>query len=133
MLALQDWLLFWGHVALVVFNVTGWIFPRTRLLHLATFGLTACSWFVLGAVYGWGYCICTDYHAEVLARLGDPNANITFIQLMFKRLLGLSIGQPLADYLAVAVFVFITIATTCVWARTWHQRQNRRRLSVGLE
>ena len=123
MLAIQDWVLFLGHVGLVLFNTFGWIWKRTRLWHLVTMGLTAFSWFALGAVYGWGYCFCTDYHAEVLRRLEHPDANITFIQLMFKRLLGISIDQSLADNLAIGVFALIVLATIAVWTHELFQRR----------
>jgi len=121
MLVLQDWLLFIGHVLLVVFNMVGWIWKRTRKLHLITIGLTAFSWIVLGAVYGWGYCFFTDYHAEVLEQLGHPDAHKTFIQLMFKRLLGLSLGLSTANMLAVIVFIMIILATAFVWIRDWQR------------
>jgi hypothetical protein len=117
MLVMQEWVLFWGHVLLVVFNTVGWIWKRTRLLHLVTLGFTACSWFALGAVYGWGYCFCTDYHARVLRQLGSPDADLTFIQLMFHRLSGVAVGRVVADRLAVVVFVLILVATVIVWAR----------------
>ncbi len=125
MLILQESMLFWGHVALVLFNMTGWMFRQTRRLHLATFGLTAFSWFALGAVYGWGYCICTDYHADVLARLGSPEADLTFIQLMFQRLLGMPSDRSTADTLAVVVFLLICFATAFVWTRVWLHRRAR--------
>jgi len=34
--------------------------------HRASLLLTAFSWFVLGIWYGWGYCVCTDWHYMVL-------------------------------------------------------------------
>ncbi len=130
MLVLQEWVLFWGHVLLVVFNTFGWIWRRTRVLHLITISLTAFSWFALGAVYGWGYCFCTDYHADVLRRLNSPDANLTFIQLMFKRLLGMQVDQQLADGLTVVIFALILIATAVVWIRTLlryrHSQQSAR-------
>ena len=128
-----DCVLFWGHVTLTIFNMVGWIWKRTRLLHLVTFGLTAFSWLVLGAIYGWGYCICTDYHARILERLGSPDADITFIQLMFKRLLGLTVSQQVADTLAVTVFILIVIATVFVWARQWYQCAHRAQESTASE
>ncbi|MGZ8511472.1 MAG: DUF2784 family protein, partial [Chitinophagaceae bacterium] len=48
------------HTVFTLFNMVGWIFPRTRKLHLITLSITAFSWFVLGIWYGWGYCACTD-------------------------------------------------------------------------
>lgn len=122
MLVLLDWTLFSAHVGLVVFNMIGWMWTRTRQAHLVTLGLTAFSWLGLGAMYGWGYCFCTDYHAQILRELGNPDADVTFIQLMFKRLLGVVLSQATADNLAVAVFVLIVIATTVVWVRQYAGR-----------
>lgn len=126
MLVFQDWALFLSHVVLVLFNMFGWIWKSTRVLHLITMGLTSFSWFALGAIYGWGYCFCTDYHAEVLRQLGSPDANITFIQLMFKRLLGLSVSQERADWIAFFVFALILLAMAIVWTRTWLEHRKRR-------
>ena len=117
MLTLLDWVLFLGHVGLVLFNMVGWIWARTRLLHLATLGLTAFSWLALGAIYGWGYCFCTDYHAQILRALGHPDADATFIQLMFTRLSGISLSRVAADNLAVVAFVLIVMATAVAWLR----------------
>ena len=123
MLIVLDWVIFLGHVSLIIFNMFGWIWKRTRVWHLVTMGLTTFSWFVLGAVYGWGYCFCTDYHADILRQLGHPDANATFIQLVFTRLFGISLTQPVADNLAVVVFALIVVATVTVWIHDWYQRR----------
>ncbi|MFW6169620.1 MAG: DUF2784 family protein [Planctomycetota bacterium] len=123
MLVLQDWVLFWSHTALTLFNLTGWMWKRTRVLHLVTFGLTAFSWFVLGAAYGWGYCFFTDYHAHVLRQLDHPDANLTFIQLMFKRVCGVSLSQPVSNMVGVGGFAFILLATCMVWMGEWYRRR----------
>jgi hypothetical protein len=123
---LLDWTIFLGHVALIIFNMFGWIWSRTRLLHLITLGLTAFSWLVLGAWYGWGYCFCTDYHARILEQLNDPGADVTFIQLMFQRLFRIELSQPAADGLAVSVFVLILLATATVWVRPWLSMSGRK-------
>lgn len=128
MLVVQDWALFVAHVGLIIFNMVGWIWPRTRVLHLVTIGLTSFSWFVLGAIYGWGYCVCMDYHANILRQLGHPDANLTFIQLVLKRLFGISASRPVADYLTIGVFALILIATAVVWTRDLIGRRNRKQL-----
>src|ERR1019366_4368421 len=58
------------HTIFTLFNIVGWIFPKTRKLHLITISLTAFSWFILGNWYGWGYCFCTDWHWMVREKLG---------------------------------------------------------------
>jgi hypothetical protein len=53
---------FVAHNLLIAFNLVGWIFPRTRKLHLATIAATMFLWIVMGAFRGWGYCLCADWH-----------------------------------------------------------------------
>ena len=60
MLAALNILLFVFHTVILVFNLTGWIFPRTQTLHIVCLGATLFSWFVMGAWKGIGYCICTE-------------------------------------------------------------------------
>ena len=133
MLVVLDWLLFSTHTALVFFNVFGWIWKRTRVAHLITFGLTAFSWFVLGAVYGWGYCFCTDYHARILERLGYPEANLTFLQLMAQRLFGWPVSSAVADAWGVVVFALIVMATASVWLRPWWLARHGRPAALARE
>jgi hypothetical protein len=76
------------HSALIVFNVIGWAWKRTRIWNLATLGLTAFSWFVMGAVYGTGYCICTHLHFLVRESLGIHDNADNYLQLLARNLLG---------------------------------------------
>jgi hypothetical protein len=107
------------HTAWIAFNCLGWIWRRTRPWHLATVSVTALSWFGLGALYGWGYCPCTDWHWHVRARLGfdDPPS---YIQLLARTLTGIELRQPVADTIAV---VTLASATLLGVARTIRERQ----------
>ena len=127
MLILLDWAFLWLHALLILFNMVGWAWKRTRLLHLITFGATAFSWFVLGAFYGWGYCLCTDWHFQVRRQLGYADPYTSYVQLLFEELLGIPISRPVADVIAGAVFAFILIATCVVWIRDWRRGRARRR------
>ena len=60
----------------------------------------------------------------MLEQLGNPAADLTFIQLMFERLLGLSVGAALADGVGVVVFALILCATAFVWL--WPRWSTRR-------
>jgi len=90
------------HTLWIGFNCVGWAWKRTRRWQLATVGLTALSWFGLGAWYGWGYCPCTDWHWKVRERLGyvDPPS---YIQLLVRELCGIDLSISSANALAVAV------------------------------
>lgn len=74
------------HGALVLFNLTGWIWRATRRLHLMVIGLTFVSWFGLGVRYGWGYCPCTDWHWRVKAALGETDLPRSYVKYYADRL-----------------------------------------------
>ena len=78
------------HSALVLFNLFGWIWRRTRRLHLVTISLTIASWFGLGLFYGWGYCPSTDWHWEVKRRLGETGLPRSYIKYYADALTGMS-------------------------------------------
>lgn len=74
------------HFALIVFNLFGWALKSLRKWHLAGLSLTAFSWFILGAFYGWGYCFLTDWHYQVRNELDlvvDANSYIHFLLKRF--------------------------------------------------
>lgn len=115
MLWFADQAFFVVHLLLILFNMLGWIWQRTRVLHLVTLGMTAFSWFVLGAWYGWGYCLCTDWHFRIRRELGHADLESSYIQLLFRKLLGISLNHTVANTLAVGVFAGIVLATVMVW------------------
>lgn len=116
MLVLLDNAFFAFHTLLIVFNMTGWAFRRTRLLHLVTMAATAFSWFVLGAFYGWGYCICTHWHFLVRRQLGYHDQETNYVQLLAKRV-GLPLTPLESERIAWIVFALILVAMAVVWTR----------------
>ena len=94
------------HIVLTLFNLTGWIWPRTRRLHLITLGLTLLSWFVLGFWYGWGYCVLTDWHWQVKERLGERNLPASFIKYYADKVSGKDVDPALVDRVTLACLVF---------------------------
>ncbi len=93
------------HTALMLFNLLGWLFPRTRKLHLLCLGLTAFSWFVLGWWYGWGYCFCTDWHWQVRAALGLPNPSASYVHFLIVLLTPWNPASAWADAIALGGFI----------------------------
>lgn len=122
MLHVLDWALFVFHGAFILFNMVGWIWDRTRVFHLATLGFTAFSWFVMGAYWGWGYCVCTDLHSTIRERLGYANPEATFIQQLGGHFFGISIDRTLADWIAGIIFTVIVCGTFVVWFRQLRTR-----------
>jgi len=85
------------HSALVLFNLFGWIWKRTRRLNLVCILLTAGSWLILGIFYGLGYCPLTDWHFNILQRLGYTDLPSSYISFLIIRLTGLNPDQGLVD------------------------------------
>ena len=88
MYAFLDYFFVTFHTGLVLFDLTGWAWKRTRRIHLIVMGLTIVSWFGLGLFYGWGYCPCTDWHWAVKVKLGETNLPNSYVKYYVDRLTG---------------------------------------------
>ena len=86
MYAFLDYFFVTFHTGLVLFDLTGWAWKRTRRIHLIVMGLTIVSWFGLGLFYGWGYCPCTDWHWAVKVKLGETNLPNSYVKYYVDRL-----------------------------------------------
>ena len=113
------------HTAFTIFNMVGWIFPKTRKLNLITLSLTAFSWFVLGIWYGWGYCFCTDWHWDVRAKLGYEDHSNSYIHFLLLKLTGLNLNPRLVEN--ITLVVFLLSFTLSIWFNIRdHHRQKRK-------
>ena len=98
---------FWVfHTVLVLFNLIGWIWPKTRRWHLATILATAASWFIMGIWYGLGYCLCTDWHFQIREQLGYKDDSPTYVHLMIKLLTGADLPAKLVETGTAGGFAF---------------------------
>lgn len=93
------------HTALVGFNLTGWIWTRTRRLHLVVIGATVASWFGLGIFYGWGYCPSTDWHWEIKRKLGESDLPASYVKYYLDAVTGISWDAALVDVLVLVLGV----------------------------
>lgn len=93
------------HLSLILFNLFGWIWRKTRKLNLITLLITGFSWTGLGLFYGWGYCFLTDWHWSVLQELGISDLPGSYVQYLLSRIMGINISAIGADYLTVGCFV----------------------------
>ena len=91
----------------------GWIFRRTRKLHLVTILLTAFSWFILGIWYGWGYCACTDWHWNVRAKLGYHDRSNSYIHFLLFKTTGINFDEQLVEY--GTLICFLASAVLSIW------------------
>jgi hypothetical protein len=92
----------------MLFNCSGWIWKKTRRWNLITLLLTAFSWFVLGIWYGWGYCLCTDWHWDIREKLGFFDQSMSYVHFLILKLTGINFDPKLVDKVTVSVF-FLSI------------------------
>ncbi len=122
MYSFLDFFLTTIHGCLVVFNLTGWLWRRTRRLHLGVIGLTILFWFGAGAFYGWGYCPLTDWHWQVKYRLGETGLPASYIKYYADRITGYDTNALLID--ASVLVLGLSALALSLWTnwRDWRSR-----------
>jgi hypothetical protein len=94
------------HSVLIIFNLFGWSWRKTRCLNLITLSLTGASWLFLGLIYGaLGYCPLTDWHFRVLERLGKTGLPDSYVKYLVDRITGMDFNAALTDN--VTLFLFL--------------------------
>jgi hypothetical protein len=97
------------HTILTLFNLLGWIWKKTRLANFITLMLTGFAWFGLGIFYGIGYCPLTDWHWDVLYKLGVRELPYSYINYLIHRLTGIHSDPQIVEIGTFAGFVFAVI------------------------
>jgi len=102
------------HTLLILFNLFGWIWEKTRLLNLITLSLTAFSWVVLGFWYGFGYCPCTDWHWMVRRERGLTDMPDSYIKFLVDTWTGIEVSTPTVDLWTGILFVLaLSVSIYC--------------------
>ena len=110
------------HTVLIAFNLSGWIWNRTRLANLATLGATAMSWFVLGIWYGFGYCPSTEWHWQVREALGLATDTGSYVKFLVDTMTGLDVNMELVDSATVILLVLALAASVFTNVKSWRRR-----------
>ena len=105
-LHLANYFFYVFHTVLILFNLFGWLFQKTRKLNLLTLLITFISWFLLGIWKGWGYCFLTDWHYSVLRELGDHELPSSYIAFLVKKSTGWLPDIELVNTLTLWIAVF---------------------------
>lgn len=111
MLPFLDWFFLLFHTSVILFNLLGWIWKPLRRVNLILLLITAFSWFALGFWYGWGYCFLTDWHYNVLERMGILGLPDSYIKYLADRITGLDFNAAMIDILTVAGFLLAITAS----------------------
>jgi hypothetical protein len=65
------------------------------------------SWFVLGAWYGVGYCLLTDWHWDIKRQLGEVNLPNSYIEYCLARFTGYNVAGELLDYCVFSIGILL--------------------------
>lgn len=123
MYVLLDKFFFVFHSFIIVFNLLGWIWEKTRVANLIMLLLTAFSWFILGIWYGFGYCFCTDWHYQVRMKLGYFDMPSSYVKFLIDSLTGLDINAKLADTFTFTFFLLALIASVLTNIQDWRNKR----------
>ena len=104
MLSILDFIFLWLHIIIIVFNLFGWAWVKTRKIHLFVVAGTLFSWIILGFKYGFGYCFLTDWHWEVKYKLGETNLPASFIKYFLDHFMFFDLPARTVDIITVACF-----------------------------
>ena len=118
-----DRFFFTFHTLIIVFNLFGWIWKKTRLLNLITLLCTIFSWSILGIWYGFGYCPFTEWHWRVRMMLGDTDLPASYIKFLVDSLTGLDVNTHVVNTLAVVLLLTALSASILTNMLTWLRRR----------
>lgn len=108
------------HTSLIIFNLSGWIWKRTRTLNLITLSLTGASWLFLGIIVGTlGYCPLTDWHFKILEKLGKTDLPYSYTKYLADRLTGLDLNAALVDNVTLYLFLAALVISIALNLRDW--------------
>jgi len=110
---LLDWFFVLFHFAIILFNLFGWIWKRSRRWNLYLLLVTGFFWFGFGFFYGWGYCPLTDWHFQVLDKLGKSSSEYSYIAYIISRFFGLYIKPSIVD--AVTLISYLSALSISVF------------------
>jgi hypothetical protein len=94
------------HTSVILFNLFGWIWKKTRKYNLILLVITGASWLFLGLIVGTlGYCPLTEWHFSVLNKLGVSDLPTSYVKYLVDRLTGLDISSALVDKVTLYSFL----------------------------
>jgi hypothetical protein len=102
------------HLAIILFNLFGWIPRSTRRAHLVMVTLTAASWFVLGIWFGMGYCPITDWQWKVKELRGEMNLPGNFVEYFAEKLSNYNFNSRLVNIVTGVCFALAAGASLYV-------------------
>lgn len=117
------------HTTLVFFNLFGWILKKTRVLNMITLVLTGSSWLFLGLITGtMGYCPLTDWHFNILEKMGKTGLPSSYIKYLADRLTGLDFNQVLIDNVTLYGLLAALVLSLIFNVKDFARRKGKKRI-----
>jgi hypothetical protein len=114
------------HTGIIIFSLTGWILKKTRRLNLIVLGIIGSSWLFLGLVVGMlGYCPLTDWHFNVLEKLGKTDLPNSYVKYLADRLIGLDFNSHLVDSVTIYAFLIALLISIVLNVRDLARNHKR--------
>jgi hypothetical protein len=107
------------HTVLILFNLFGWLHPKTKKWHLLSLFVTLFSWIILGIWKGFGYCFLTDWHYQVLYQMGERNLPYSYISYLVHTLSGWMPPVVLVDTLTLVFTIAAFVCSLWMNVRKW--------------
>jgi hypothetical protein len=106
------------HTSLILFNLFGWIWKRTRAINLISLLLTGGSWLVPGLNVGTiGFCPLTQWHFIVLEKLGVTDLPLSYVKYLADRLTGSDFSPVLTDNITLWSYILALIVSVSLVIR----------------
>ncbi len=106
------------HTLLIFFNLFGWIIRSLRKANLIVLLLTGGSWFILGIFYGIGFCPLTEFHWQVLHKLGQYNMPDSYISYLIERFTGFLPDPKITDIFTFVLYFIALVISIIMNFRT---------------
>jgi hypothetical protein len=110
------------HSLLILFNLSGWMWKKTRRLNLVLLLLTGFSWTILGIWYGFGFCPSTEGHWQVRMKLGLPDMPNSYIKFLIDKITGWNVNASFVDILTLVLFLVALTASLWTNINDWRNR-----------
>lgn len=126
MLKLLDIFFLVFHSSLIVFNLFGWIWKPTRKACLITQCITAGSWLFLGLIVGSpGYCPLTDWHFNIIEKLGVSGLPNSYVKYLADRITGLDFNPSLVDSVTLWSLIVAMLGSVVLSILDYRKKRKR--------
>jgi len=106
-----DRILYLFHICFMLAIVLGWIPQATRMFNWYLIVITLVSWFGLGLVFGFGFCLITDIQSRIRQRLVTGGSMPSFVKDVLERVTGRELNPLYVEVITQLVFYFSVAAS----------------------